>query len=307
MTASSHVTRKAHRPARLKEIVTPEGVPVRWAIPSEVDRINAFFLDFMVLNALTGALFAVCAVLFGFGIGASWAGAFFMLTNFLIRNFYFMFFETRWQGQTPGKRWMGLQVIERSGGALSTESIIVRNLTRDVEVFLPLVVLAHPQSVTFGESPGWISLLAGGWILVFALLPLFNQDRLRVGDLAAGTLVIARPQPRLLDDISAQHRDRVSAGPSRYSFTQDQLSVYGIYELQTLEDVLRRPEGTDKDVAMETVAHQIGKKIRFLDPVHQPEVFLREFYAAQRAHLEKKLLFGKRKENKFDRPVHPKT
>ena len=57
---------------------------------------------------------------------------------FLIINFYFSFFEIRWQGQTPGKRQVGIRVIDSRGGQLDTNAILARNLVRELEVWTPL-------------------------------------------------------------------------------------------------------------------------------------------------------------------------
>ena len=78
------------------------------------------------------------------------------------------------------------------------------------------------------------------------------------------------------------------------TFTDAQLDVYGVYELQVLEDVLRRADAS----AMETVAQRIRHKIRWERRDEPPEPFLRAFYAALRARLEQRLLLGKRKADK---------
>jgi hypothetical protein len=50
-----------------------------------------------------------------------------------------------------------------------------------------------------------------------------------------------------------------------------------------------------------TVSQKVREKIRYDGKVADDERFLREFYAAQRAHLEQKLLFGQRREDKFSK------
>jgi len=66
---------------------------------------------------------------------------------------------------------------------------------------------------------------------VLALLPLWNRQRLRIGDLVAGTMVVQTPAGALLDEVGAD-ADAVA-------FTPAQLDVYGVYELQVLEGLLR--------------------------------------------------------------------
>ena len=75
--------------------------------------------------------------------------------------------------------------------------------------------------------------------------------------------------------------------------------MYGIYELQVLEEVLRRRGRVSrkpKRVVAEKIIDKIGwdGRVRDIDV----EVFLNEFYTAQRARLEQKMLFGERRENK---------
>jgi len=107
-----------------------------------------------------------------------------LLAWFLIGNFYFIAFELRWQGQTPGKRILGLRVVDRRGGALTGSTVAARNLMREIEVFMPLRLLLFPFATA---TDAWLVLLALAWMSIFTLMPLFNRDRMRVGDMVAGT------------------------------------------------------------------------------------------------------------------------
>lgn len=80
-----------------------------------------------------------------------------------------------------------------------------------------------------------------------------------------------------------------------YRFGEAELSVYGEYELQTLERVLRdgRPE------AMAAVAEAICRKIGWAPGSGDERAFLEAFYAQLRARLEGGMRFGKRKADKF--------
>jgi hypothetical protein len=84
-------------------------------------------------------------------------------------------------------------------------------------------------------------------------------------------------------------------------FTHEQLEIYGIHELQVLEDLLRRDdEGTVDPHIVADVAARIQRKIGW--PAERRLVavrpFLHAFYRAQRGRLEHKLLFGKRQDHK---------
>lgn len=275
-----------------REIVTPEGVPLQLTLASDGDRAIAFFYDLFAIMAAVLLSLVPLAVLGSLGSGGGWGLAFGILASFLIRNFYFIWFEVRWQGSTPGKRRAGIRVVDRSGGTLEAGSVIARNLTREAEVFLPLTALLLPQAL-WPSAPGWGQVLSSIWLVIFALMPVFNRDRLRIGDLIAGTMVVAVPKAMLLADVGATSEGRAST----YTFSQEQLGVYGIFELQVLEEVLRRRD----DSAMRRVSEQIEKKIKWRrSPGHfSPKFFLRDFYAAQRKRLEGHLLMGKRREDKY--------
>ena len=103
--------------------------------------------------------------------------------------------------------------------------------------------------------PAAYGLVAGLWILVFALLPLVNRDHLRAGDLVAGTMVVRAPPMLLLDDLGA------ARGQPALQFRVDQLDIYGAYELQTLEAVLRLGNTLENAGALAAVAEQIQKRI----------------------------------------------
>ena len=276
-------------------IVSPEGVPLRFVVARAGDRAAAFVADACLLGL--GLVVLPLAILPVGLASPSWAAAVWFVATFAWRQGYFLWFEARWHGATPGKRWLGLRVIDCDGGALTTDALFARNLTREVEVVLPLVALAAPQAI-FGHVPGVVMLLGLAWLGVFACLPLLNQDRLRVGDLLAGTMVVRAPRAFLLPDVARVARPTADED-APLTFTPAQLDIYGIYELQVLEEVLRERAGDA--VGLEEVADRIRRKIGW-DARANPDVsdlaFLRAFYAAQRARLEGRLLLGERRERK---------
>jgi uncharacterized RDD family membrane protein YckC len=270
-----------------RRIVTPEGIPLRIELARAGDRAGGFLLDLLIQVVAMVALMLLAGAATSWEEG--WGLAFAFLAVFLVRSFYFIWFEIRWQGRTPGKRVVGTRVMDAAGGPLRTEAVVVRNLMREVEVWLPVTFLLVPELV-WPEAPGWARLLFSVWAFVFLLMPLFNRSRLRVGDMVAGTMVVVAPRAVLLPDLGA------AASEATYSFTEEQLSIYGIYELQVLEDLLRRTDPGRRD-AFEAVEKQIRRKIRFEGEV-KAERFLRDFYQALRARLERKMLLGKRKKDK---------
>ena len=79
--------------------------------------------------------------------------------------------------------------------------------------------------------------------------------------------------------------------------------MYGIKELQVLEDVLRRPRNADTARLMEEVRDRIRRRIAWGDrnfSARETEAFLRDFYTAQRALLENRKNLGREKRDKFD-------
>jgi len=279
--------------ARRRVVVTPEGVPIQFAVAAAGDRVGALILDLLLIGA--GVLAVLVPLFWLAAAGRATADlviATAILATFLLWTFYFPFFELAWQGQTPGKRKLRLRVVDAAGGPLRAEAVLARNLTREAELLLPMLALSGGETV-FPGAPGLARLAALAWLLVFGFLPLFNRDRLRVGDLLAGTLVVRQPEAVLLEDLSAR------AATGAPAFTDAQLDVYGIYELQVLEQVLRQ-EVPGRAAALDAVAAKIREKIGWEGP-SASEPFLRAFYAALRGRLEHRMLLGRRREDKHHR------
>lgn len=281
---------------RVKELVTPEGVALELRIPDPGERLGAFTIDFaFVVLALAALQLAVLLVgLTGLPI-REWSGVVAIIGGFLIWNGYYIWFESQPRGATPGKRRVGLRVIDRRGGPLRPGAIVARNIVRNFEFLVPLLAMTQFGIEGLDENFGKF-LLALSFVVVCGVSPIFHPDRLRPGEWIAGTLVIANPIAELKQDLA-----RTRLANATHAFTREELSIYGVYELQVLEDLLRAGSGLDLEKAG-TVANAIRRKIGFRREVGNPKVFLREFYAAQRAHLERDLALGKRKDSKDDAP-----
>jgi len=284
-------------------IATPEGLLLPFEIAPAGDRIVAFLIDLGIIVAVSFTAFLLAILSFGVGAGRLGLAAA-VLVSFLFRNFYFIALELQGGGTTVGKRAQKIRVIARDGGPLSAGSVIARNLTRDLEVFLPLTALIWLRALLH-DSPEWGASLGVLWLLVFMIIPLVNRDHLRVGDLVAGTIVVRTPVSALLQDLTLEapslRQDPASTASAGYDFTHEQLELYGIKELQVLEELLRRArEGTVRLETLEIVCDKIQKKIGWpISPGRMDtSAFLQAFYAAQRRRLEEKLLFGTRQEEK---------
>jgi uncharacterized RDD family membrane protein YckC len=279
------------RRRRRREIITPEGVPLTVDIAEYGDRATAFVIDLFIWLCTTLGLFLLLVLLAIQGVAGMVTLSVFLFLTFLVRNLYFIYFELNWQGATPGKRIVGLRVIDRSGGPLLPWAVIARNLTREIEAFIPLgILLTMGRSGRGGEAFEQAALAL--WLLFFSLLPLLNHDRLRGGDLIAGTMVIALPRRVLLSDLVET--------TSRFRFTERQLAAYGAFELQVLEELLRRPASPETDRLLQEVCSKICRRIDWTPtvPAAEAEAFLRDFYTAERAHLEHRQLYGKPRADK---------
>lgn len=143
---------------------TPEGIDLVLRPAGLLSRSLAFAIDLLIRGALLVALFYLLHAFGEFGTGI------FVLALFLINWWYMVLFEVLHQGRTPGKQLLGLRVVHDDGTPVGWSASLLRNLLRFVDM-LP-----------FGYSVG-----------AFACLqhPFFK----RLGDLAAGTLVIYRDAP----------------------------------------------------------------------------------------------------------------
>jgi uncharacterized RDD family membrane protein YckC len=272
-------------------LLTPDGVPLRVEVANLGERAAAFTIDFFITILAADAFLLLALLISGGRLGGNTAAAL-TFAAFVVRNAYFVGFEIARGGVTPGKRAFGLRVVDRHGGPLGAGAVVARNLSREAEIFFPLgMVIAGESWVT---AP-WEIVPVALWLALTSVFPLCNRDRLRAGDLLAGTIVITVPKKVLLDELVAE---RVS-----YAFTDEQLQRYGILELQVLEDVLRRSTGTGNAGLLEDVAERIRRKIGWADPVepYRVRTFLGDFYAAQRAFLELRKHLGEEREDKFYR------
>ncbi|GAB5487281.1 MAG: RDD family protein [Parasphingorhabdus sp.] len=307
-TAVEPWVRRTATPKLDRIMVSPEGVPLNVTVAAAGARAGALALDIVIILSMIFFVTIACLlVLWGFGV--AFAGnpeefngplgvlaVIWIISVFLFRNAYFLYFELGDRAATWGKRAVGIRVAARDGGRLTAEAVIARNIVRDVELFLPLVFLMQTSTQESASSfTAWAGFI---WVLMFLLFPLFNKDRLRGGDLIAGTWVIQNVKKGLGDIVAptaATQTENDTNPASRYQFTEEDLSVYGEYELQTLENVLR----TGSEEALETVASSICQKIGWQPGTGDERIFLEAYYTALRARLERGMRFGKRRKDKY--------
>lgn len=282
-------------------LIPPEGVPLHFPVAGFGVRVGAQIADILI----TGLAAIAIVIILGttgavqpwwlFGVG--------MALFFFIRIPYYVLTELAWNGQTLGKKLMKIKVVAHDGGPLTTHALVLRNLMKEAEVFLPATLV-----LTLDAEQLVPSLIAFAWTVATILVMVLNKRRRRLGDMMAGTYVIHLPEPRLLKDLSATPASRTE-GAEGFSFLTHHLEHYGAFELQTLEKVLRAEESapanpSDKerrDTTNSAIVERIRAKIDYAEAV-PPEahlIFLRAFYNAQREYLEQKQIFGETRADKF--------
>lgn len=269
--------------------IPPEGVPIGFEIATLGSRFGAQFLDILITYG--GAFLFLLLVLLAGGLTWQALAALFALTSFFIRIPYYVLSELVWNGRTLGKRIVGIRVISLDGRRLTAHQIVARNLMKEVEVFLPITTIFGAQN-----SPGMVNLMLLAWFVGVLFVPVFSRRRQRLGDMLADTIVVNTPRAMLLPDLSTTLTRR------GYEFGAEHLNVYGRYELQVLEQVLREPPKTgEAHEKVSAITQTIRRRIGYTEAVPSAREwdFLMDFYRSQREFLESRHLFGDSRENKF--------
>ncbi len=150
-------------------IRTPEGVMFAYALAGPVTRCLAATIDLIcaiILSTFLGRLLGLAG-----WIDEGLAQALIVLGYFVISIGYGVLMEWAFRGQTLGKRMLRLRVIDAGGLRLRFYQVLLRNLLRFVDM-LP------------------------AFYLLGGVLSLFNARAQRLGDLAAGTIVVHQPKLR---------------------------------------------------------------------------------------------------------------
>lgn len=153
-----------------RPIQTPEGVELGLRVVGPVARAYAWLIDFLIRAAIYTVLSMILSVLGKTGVGIL------LILMFLLEWFYPVVFEVYKQGATPGKRSLGIKAVNDDGTEVTWQSSLIRNLLRAID-FLPFLY-------GFG-----------------VVTMLFNRDFKRLGDLAAGTIVVYQDKIKGAADI----------------------------------------------------------------------------------------------------------
>jgi uncharacterized RDD family membrane protein YckC len=246
-------------------LLTPENVELRYEIAGIGSRVLAASIDYTIVvladvvlsfaSAFGGSFLArVVRQLFPDARGApdlvtSVVGALLILAIFLGWWGYFILFELVWNGQSPGKRMLGLRVVRTGGQPINVISSLVRNLLRLVDLFL----------------------------LIGVLVMLVNRSSRRLGDLAAGTLVVRDPRALRAAfarvEVPTVDEDRIVALPNADRLTPEHYALIREFfsrrqrlawdRADALEGVALRL-ATDLARLLEVPPSQIGDPVIFL-------------------------------------------
>jgi uncharacterized RDD family membrane protein YckC len=231
------------------QIDTPENVAFDYEVAGIGSRFLATIVDTLLILVLQTIVYVTVlllgrAVLSGFSTVdsplLSWLLAIFGLLAFGFFWGYYVLFELLWNGQTPGKRWVGLRVLRTDGTPITLSESLVRNLVRLVD-FMP-------------------ALYGVGVVTMF-----INPQARRLGDLAAGTMVFHDKPTVTLESLAG--RPTARHFPTQFvpssGFPVEQLSSQ---DIQIAEDFLRRRGTLVDDLAL---SHQIATML--LRKMGQPE------------------------------------
>ncbi len=214
-------------------IRTPESIEVSYELAGFGSRLLAGLLDYFIvasLMILCGLAISLFMGLLGWlsPLLVEWIGslavAAYIISSFLVFWGYFIFFEMVWNGQTPGKRVLGLRTIREGGFDLGFFPSVARNLVRMADMF-PAFYLV-----------GFISMV-------------LDKRRKRLGDFVAGTIVIS--------EQGLKTPEAWNMGQSRYNtYLKDPALAQRIRtqithpEFETLKDLYLRRDQIPVDLRM---------------------------------------------------------
>ncbi len=214
-------------------IRTPEGIEFDLPLAGPISRMLAFAVDFAAIAAAGALIARLVAPLQLFSADAARSAM--TVLYFAVSLLYGIVTEWFWRGQTVGKRLLGLRVVEASGLRLRPSQIIVRNLLRFADL-LP------------------------GLYLVGGVCCVLSPRRQRLGDIAAGTIVIRTLQLKEPDVDQVLGRKFNSLAESRHLAARLRQKVPAKVAHLALEAVLRRDE--IQPVARLVLFHEVGEYLK---------------------------------------------
>jgi uncharacterized membrane protein SpoIIM required for sporulation/uncharacterized RDD family membrane protein YckC len=157
------------------DIETPEQVLFSYTVAGVGSRAAAAMLDYAIMTAVLLAVVVlwswVTSLLFVKGdptgkAASSWAIALLVLFAFALQSGYFMVFESIWDGQTPGKRWVGIRVVQDGGYSVSIGASATRNVMRILDMQPGLMYAVGITSAAISSSGKRLGDMIAGTIVV---------------------------------------------------------------------------------------------------------------------------------------------
>lgn len=179
---------------RTVTVITPENITITYQLAGVATRFMAMLID-LLIQLLLLILAMLLVNLFQrvpFGINHL-VGFFFFIMVFSILFVYPVFFEMIWAGRTPGKRLFGLRVLRDGGYPINIISSAIRNLLRFID--FGIIPFVADQTLVLWGLPGLMSVF-------------FSGSYKRIGDYAAGTVVIRETRDTLLASAQGVIRRR---------------------------------------------------------------------------------------------------
>ena len=240
-----------------KEITfeTPEKIRFSYHIAEIGTRIAAHTIDQMI--QIIVIVFIACVVYVNYITASSerlthLTAAFLMIMVFVLRWFYYAFFEVVMEGQSPGKKLMRIRVIKDNGDPLDFETIIFRNFLRIVDDF-PIIPLL------------------GGFIA------LIDSQSRRIGDLVANTIVVNEIHYDLkLPDFQVDfqsHEKEVGFAQIKTRLNENELYIIRRF----LNEYHKLPEKKQPAIAA-NLASQVRIKLGIEDDKEDAILFLERIY-----------------------------
>jgi uncharacterized RDD family membrane protein YckC len=217
---------------RTLEVRTPESIAFSYELAGVGSRFLAVAIDLAIQVAVL--------LLLAWGVSAAhvhapraggrlvynlWLASWIVLL-FLIFNGYFIFFETLWNGQTPGKRLLGIRVVRDGGYPVDFMASLIRNLIRVGEMLL-------------------------GFYVVSAIVAVLSPLNKRIGDLAAGTIVIREARMESPETLLREVTEPVYAATAYVS--GDERALIRRF-LERRDDLVPKRRAA--------IAHQLAQRVR---------------------------------------------
>mgnify|MGYP001036128356 CR=1 FL=1 len=229
---------------------TPESVELNFDLAGIGNRTYALIIDYIIWS-----LILLLVLIFGIFLYfqfvdmdefSLWIFSIQLLILFLIYVGYFVIFETIWQGQTPGKRYIKIRVIRDDGRPIRLQQATLRALFRPVDDVLFL-----------------------GMLLI-----VFSKKEKRLGDWVAGTIVIQETKA-FTDTISISETAKDLAN---YLLQEADISKLLPEDFAVIRDYLQRSKSMTKEAKIE-LSKKLATEIKSIIGLQQipKKVSAREF------------------------------